>query len=244
MSAAAVGRSPNQIAARAGARRVSSWLDDLRAINARNCRQPQLVGCRRGHGPAARRRWRGGFGGACRPASQAVADPLERTTELRTHPHTVHHRCGRSSFGLGLRAADVLGRLTMAMVRGDSWPRPKDPPAASSGARVLRNSAAQLATEGAGRAGSTAAYGRSCRPGSTFPLTRASTGWRSSISFAGVRIPASAIEPLVLAPRIRDYSPAMLDGAAREAGTSPGRAPGRSQAVTAGSPCTPPTRRP
>ncbi len=28
---------------------------------------------------------------------------------------------------------------------------------------------------------------------------------------AGVRIPASAIEPLVLAPRIRDYSPAMLD---------------------------------
>jgi ATP-dependent Lhr-like helicase len=28
---------------------------------------------------------------------------------------------------------------------------------------------------------------------------------------AGVRIPASAIEPLVLGPRVRDYSPAMLD---------------------------------
>ena len=28
---------------------------------------------------------------------------------------------------------------------------------------------------------------------------------------AGVRIPASALEPLVLAPRVRDYSPAMLD---------------------------------
>ncbi len=28
---------------------------------------------------------------------------------------------------------------------------------------------------------------------------------------AGVRMPASAIEPLVLAPRVRDYSPAMLD---------------------------------
>jgi ATP-dependent Lhr-like helicase len=28
---------------------------------------------------------------------------------------------------------------------------------------------------------------------------------------AGVRMPASAVEPLVLAPRVRDYSPAMLD---------------------------------
>jgi ATP-dependent Lhr-like helicase len=28
---------------------------------------------------------------------------------------------------------------------------------------------------------------------------------------AGVRLPASAVEPLVLAPRVRDYSPAMLD---------------------------------
>ncbi|WP_435529136.1 Lhr family ATP-dependent helicase, partial [Mycobacterium avium] len=28
---------------------------------------------------------------------------------------------------------------------------------------------------------------------------------------AGVRLPASALEPLVLAPRVRDYSPALLD---------------------------------
>lgn len=54
---------------------------------------------------------------------------------------------------------------------------------------------------------------------------------------AGVALPASAIEPLVLAPRVRDYSPALLDELLAS-GRSPGRAPGRSRAATAGSCCT------
>ena len=61
---------------------------------------------------------------------------------------------------------------------------------------------------------STAAYGR------FLPAWhRVGTGYTSGLDglmsvidqLAGVRMPASAIEPLVLAPRVRDYSPAMLD---------------------------------
>lgn len=92
---------------------------------------------------------------------------------------------------------------------------------------------------------STAAYGR------VLPAWQHVSAGNSGIDglaavidqLAGVRIPASAIEPLVLAPRIRDYSPAMLDELLAS-GDVTWSAPGRSQAVTAGSPCTPPTRRP
>ncbi|WP_443677533.1 Lhr family ATP-dependent helicase, partial [Mycobacterium palustre] len=64
---------------------------------------------------------------------------------------------------------------------------------------------------------STAAYGRFLpawhRVG-TFDSANLSglDGLMSVIDqLAGVRMPASAIEPLVLGPRVRDYSPAMLD---------------------------------
>lgn len=50
---------------------------------------------------------------------------------------------------------------------------------------------------------------------------------------AGVRIPASALEPLVLAPRVRDYSPAMLDELLAT-GEVTWRAPDPFRAVTVG----------
>ena len=63
---------------------------------------------------------------------------------------------------------------------------------------------------------STAAYARFLpawhRLGAGSAGTPAWTGWLAVVDqLAGVRIPASATEPLVLAPRVRDYSPAMLD---------------------------------
>jgi ATP-dependent helicase Lhr and Lhr-like helicase len=60
---------------------------------------------------------------------------------------------------------------------------------------------------------STAAYGRFLP--AWHHVSSAQSGIDGLVSvidqLAGVRMPASAIEPLVLAPRIRDYSPAMLD---------------------------------
>src|SRR6202008_2104689 len=60
---------------------------------------------------------------------------------------------------------------------------------------------------------STAAYGRFLPAWHRISSGHSGTDGLMSVidQLAGVRIPASAIEPLVLAPRIRDYSPAMLD---------------------------------
>jgi ATP-dependent Lhr-like helicase len=60
---------------------------------------------------------------------------------------------------------------------------------------------------------STAAYGRFLPAWHRISSGHSGTDGLMSVidQLAGVRIPASAIEPLVLAPRVRDYSPAMLD---------------------------------
>jgi ATP-dependent Lhr-like helicase len=158
----------------------------------------------------------------------------------RTHtPFTTADAAAR--FGLGLRVtADVLGRLAGPgtfggrLVRGDFIAAAE----ISGGAgteqwcdvdvlRILRRrSLAALRAQV--EPVSTAAYGRFlpawhqvCAEVSGARGARASAGSSGSAGtdglvsvidqLAGVRMPASAIEPLVLAPRVRDYSPAMLD---------------------------------
>jgi ATP-dependent helicase Lhr and Lhr-like helicase len=155
--------------------------------------------------------------------TEAVADPLGELLGryARTHtPFTTAEVAAR--FGLGLRVtADVLGRLADdgRLVRGDFVAAGE----LSSGtggeqwcdAEVLRIL----------RRRSLAALRAQVEPVSTAAYARFLPAWHrvgasnsgldglvSAIDqLAGVRIPASAIEPLVLAPRVRDYSPAMLD---------------------------------
>ena len=166
--------------------------------------------------------------------TEEVADPLGellgRYARTRT-PFTTAQAAAR--FGLGLRVtADVLGRLGGAgrLVRGDFVSVDTVPdiaPRAGGGAgaeqwcdaevlRILRRrSLAALRAQV--EPVSTAAYGRFLPAWHNVGASGSSgyagpEGLAAVIDqLAGVRMPASAIEPLVLAPRVGDYSPAMLD---------------------------------
>ena len=162
--------------------------------------------------------------------TEEVADPLGELLGryARTHtPFTTAQAAAR--FGLGLRVtADVLGRLAGdgRLVRGD-FVAAAEASGVSGGAageqwcdaevlRILRRrSLAALRAQV--EPVSTAAYGRFL-PAWHHVGPPDSSGYAGLDGLmcvidqlAGVRMPASAIEPLVLAPRIRDYSPAMLD---------------------------------
>lgn len=164
--------------------------------------------------------------------TEEVADPLGELLGryARTHtPFTTAEVAAR--FGLGLRVtSDVLGRLAAdgRLVRGDFVAETPGPSGGVAGAeqwcdadvlRILRRrSLAALRAQV--EPVSTAAYGRflpawhhvGAAESPRAPGHSGLDGLMSVIDqLAGVRIPASAIEPLVLAPRIRDYSPAMLD---------------------------------
>ncbi|SOX52481.1 ATP-dependent helicase, partial [Mycobacterium ahvazicum] len=153
--------------------------------------------------------------------TEQVADPLGellgRYARTRT-PFTTAEAAAR--FGLGLRVtADVLNRLASdgRLVRGDF--------VASGGVggvggeqwcdadvlRILRRrSLAALRAQV--EPVSTAAYGRFLPAWHHLGAASGLDGLMSVIDqLAGVRIPASALEPLVLAPRVTGYSPAMLD---------------------------------
>jgi ATP-dependent Lhr-like helicase len=154
--------------------------------------------------------------------TEQVADPLGellgRYARTRT-PFTTADAAAR--FGLGLRVtADVLSRLAGdgRLVRGDFVA----PEGASGGVggeqwcdadvlRILRRrSLAALRAQV--EPVSTAAYGRFLPAWHHLGTASGLDGLMSVVDqLAGVRIPASAMEPLVLAPRVRDYSPAMLD---------------------------------
>ncbi len=150
--------------------------------------------------------------------TETVPDPLGELVGrfARTRgPFTTAEAATR--FGLGLRvAADVLGRMALdgKLVRGeftaaddaDQW----------CDAEVLRIL----------RRRSLAALRAQVEPVSTAAYARFLPAWqqvgRSATAgvdglagvidqLAGVPIPASAVEPLVFAPRVRDYQPAMLD---------------------------------
>ncbi len=179
-------------------------------------------------------RLRDGVGVAVPPGVPAtftgeVADPLGELLSryARTHtPFTTAEAAAR--FGLGLRVtADVLGRLASPgtlggrLVRGDFVAAPEMPGVSAGGAeqwcdadvlRILRRrSLAALRAQV--EPVSTAAYGRFLPAWHRVSSGQSGIDGLASVidQLAGVRMPASAIEPLVLAPRVRDYSPAMLD---------------------------------
>ncbi len=219
-----------EVAARASVDDVGGWLEGLRA--ARRAVTVSFAG--RGWWVAIEDigRLRDGVGvavplGVPATFTEEVADPLGELLGryARTHtPFTTAEAAAR--FGLGLRVtADVLGRLAGdgRLVRGDFVAAPE----AAGGEqwcdadvlRILRRrSLAALRAQV--EPVSTAAYGRFLpawhRVGAADSLgSSGHCGLDGLVSvidqLSGVRMPASAIEPLVLAPRVRDYSPAMLD---------------------------------
>ncbi|HEY2089444.1 MAG TPA: ATP-dependent helicase [Mycobacterium sp.] len=158
------------------------------------------------------------------PASftEGVADPLGELLGrfARTHaPFTTADVAAR--FGLGLRvAADVLGRLAAdgRLVRGEfSTEATGDQWCDADVLRILRRrSLAALRAQV--EPVSTSAYARflpawhGVGAGDGSAANSGVDGLVAVIDqLAGVPLPASAIESLVLAPRVRDYSPAMLD---------------------------------
>ena len=223
----------DEVAARASVDDVGGWLEGLRT--ARRALTVSFAGRSWWVAIEDIGRLRDGVGAAVPlgvPATftEEVADPLGELLGryARTHtPFTTAEAAAR--FGLGLRVtADVLGRLAGdgRLVRGDFVVAADVSGGAASEQwcdadvlRILRRrSLAALRAQV--EPVSTAAYGRflpawhrvSAADSSGATGYSGLDGLVSVIDqLAGVRMPASAIEPLVLAPRVRDYSPAMLD---------------------------------
>ncbi|WP_322859631.1 ATP-dependent helicase [Mycobacterium europaeum] len=226
----------DEIAARAGGAGVGGWLEGLLA--ARRVLTVSFAGRSWWVAVEDIGRLRDGVGapvplGVPAAFTEAVADPLGELLGryARTHtPFTTAEAAAR--FGLGLRVtADVLGRLADPsssqgrLVRGDFVAAAASGVSGATGGeqwcdadvlRVLRRrSLAALRAQV--EPVSIAAYGRFlpawhgvASPGS--PAHSGLDGLMSVVDqLAGVRLPASALEPLILGPRVRDYSPAMLD---------------------------------
>ncbi len=213
----------DEVAARAGGAEVGGWLEGLLAT--RRALTVSFAGQLWWLAIEDIGRLRDGVGVAVPvgvPASftEPVADPLGellgRFARTRA-PFTTAEAAAR--FGLGQRvAADVLGRLAVdgRLVRGEFIDNPADPGEQWCDADVLRIL----------RRRSLAAVRAQIEPVSTTGYARFLPAWQqvgpgaaSGVEglagiidqLAGVPLPASAVEPLVLAPRVRDYSPAMLD---------------------------------
>ncbi|WP_055405175.1 MULTISPECIES: ATP-dependent helicase [unclassified Mycobacterium] len=215
----------DEVAARAGGAEVGGWLEGLLA--ARRALPVAFAG--RGWWVAIEDigRLRDGVGvpvplGVPAAFTGAVADPLGELLGRYARTHTPFSTAEAAArFGLGLRVtADVLGRLAAdgRLVRGDFVAA--DHPEGAGGEqwcdaevlRVLRRrSLAALRAQV--EPVSTAAYGRFLPAWHRMPTGHSGLDGLMSVidQLAGVRMPASAIEPLVLGPRVRDYAPAMLD---------------------------------
>lgn len=212
-----------EVAARSGGADVGGWLEALYA--AKRALPVSFAGGSWWTAIEDIGRLRDGVGVAVPvgvPASftAAVADPLGELLSryARTHaPFTTADVAAR--FGLGLPvAADVLGRLAAdgKLVRGEfSTDAAGDEWCDAEVLRILRRR-------------SLAALRAQVEPVSTSAYARFLPAWHgvgagsapnSGLDgllavidqLAGVPLPASAIESLVLAPRVRDYSPALLD---------------------------------
>jgi ATP-dependent Lhr-like helicase len=213
-----------EVAARAGGADVGGWLEGLSAT------KRALTVSFAGHSwwvaIEDMGRLRDGVGVAVPvgvPASftEAVSDPLGELLSryARTHaPFTTADVAVR--FGLGLRvAADVLGRLAAdgRLVRGEfSAEAVGDQWCDADVLRILRRrSLAALRAQV--EPVSTRAYARFLpawhQVGSAGHSSNAGLDGLAAVidQLAGAPLPASAIESLVLPPRVRDYSPAMLD---------------------------------
>ena len=222
----------DEIAARAAATDVGGWLEGLRA--ARRALTVSFAGRSWWVAVEDIGRLRDAVGvavplGVPATFTEEVADPLGELLGRYARTHTPFSTAEAAArFGLGLRVtADVLGRLADParsvgrLVRGDfvaaelSGATGGDQWCDAEVLRILRRR-------------SLAALRAQVEPVSTTAYARFLPGWHhlgvgspgsSGLDgllsvvdqLAGVRIPASATEPLVLAPRVRDYSPAMLD---------------------------------
>ncbi|MDP7703615.1 ATP-dependent helicase [Mycobacterium sp. TY815] len=214
----------DEIVARATAEDVGGWLEGLRA--ARRALTVSFAGRSWWVAVEDIGRLRDGVGAAVPvglPAAytESVADPLGELLSRYARTHTPFSTAEAAArFGLGLRVtADVLGRLAAdgRLMRGEFVA------ATSTGAgseqwcdsdvlRILRRrSLAALRAQV--EPVSTAAYGRFLPAWHQVGTSDTGVDRLASVidQLAGVRIPASALEPLVLGPRVRDYSPAMLD---------------------------------
>lgn len=217
----------DEIAARAVAADIGGWLEGLRAT--RRALTVSFAGCSWWVAVEDIGRLRDGVGapvpvGLPATFTEEVADPLGELLGryARTHtPFTTAQAAAR--FGLGLRVtADVLGRLASdgRLVPGEFVAAAASGPGSQQwcDAEVLRilrrRSLAALRAQV--EPVSTAAYGRFLPEWQEVGSSDAGHGGVDRLAtvidqLAGVRIPASALEPLVLAPRVRDYSPTMLD---------------------------------
>ncbi|MGV0834420.1 ATP-dependent helicase [Mycolicibacterium thermoresistibile] len=151
--------------------------------------------------------------------TDAVADPLGELLGryARTHgPFTTAQAAAR--FGLGLRvAADVLHRMTAdgRLVRGEFTTDAEDATEQWCDAEVLRilrrRSLAALRAQV--EPVSTAAYGRFLPAWQQVGAANSGVDGLAAVleQLAGVPMPASALESLILPQRVRDYQPAMLD---------------------------------
>jgi ATP-dependent helicase Lhr and Lhr-like helicase len=213
-----------EVAARAGGADVGGWLEGLCA--AKRALAVSFAGQSWWVAIEDIGRLRDGVGvavpvGVPTSFTEAVSDPLGELLGryARSHaPFTTSDVAAR--FGLGLRvAADVLGRLAAdgRLVRGEfSAEASGDEWCDADVLRILRRR-------------SLAALRAQVEPVSTSAYARFLPGWHqvgpagdssnAGINglaavldqLAGVSLPASAVESLVLPPRVRDYSPAMLD---------------------------------
>jgi ATP-dependent Lhr-like helicase len=149
--------------------------------------------------------------------TESVTDPLGELLGryARTHgPFTTHDAAAR--FGLGLRVtADVLGRLAIdgRLVRGEFTNKAEGDQWCDADVLKILRRRSLAALRAQVEPVSTAAYGR------FLPAWQHVGSHNSGIDglatvidqLAGVPIPASAVEPLVFAQRVRDYQPSMLD---------------------------------
>ena len=150
--------------------------------------------------------------------TEPVADPLGELLGryARTHgPFSTAAAAAR--FGLGLRVADdALSRMALdgRLVRGEFTDIPDDTTGQWCDAEVLRIL----------RRRSLAALRAQVEPVSTRAYARFLPAWQQIGSASGIEgvasvieqlagapVPASAVEPLIFGPRVRDYQPAMLD---------------------------------
>ena len=215
-----------EVAARSSVSGVGGWLEGLRA--ARRALTVSFAGCSWWVAVEDIGRLRDGVGAAVPVGvpgtfTEEVADPLGellgRYARTRT-PFTTAAAAAR--FGLGLRVtADVLGRMADdgRLVRGD-FVAAGEVAGGTGGEQWCDADVLRIL-----RRRSLAALRAQVEPVSTAAYARFLPAWHRVSSgqsgldglvsvidqLAGVRMPASAIEPLVLAPRVRDYSPAMLD---------------------------------
>lgn len=210
-----------EIAQRCTAADVSAWLDGLRA--AKRALTVSYAGQTWWVAVEDIGRLRDAVGVAVPvgvPAgfTDAVPDPLGELLGryARTRgPFTTGAAAAR--FGLGLRVAgDVLGRLAVdgKLVRGEfaDLPEGGDQWCETEVLRILRRrSLAALRAQV--EPVSTAAYARFLPAWQQVGSAAAGVDGLAAVidQLSGVPVPASAVEPLVLGPRVRDYQPGMLD---------------------------------